>query len=73
MKNKASEWWLLDHDDRVKCKQLLFKKEIFIRTSKKVYTPEISPIFRLIRTKKESFRDSNSHMVELRGLEPLSE
>jgi DNA invertase Pin-like site-specific DNA recombinase len=65
MQNKAREWWQLDHSDRVKCKQLLFKQEIFIRRSKKVYTPEISPIFRLVKTKKGSFRDPNLDMVEV--------
>jgi len=61
--DQKSQWWDLQHNERVKCKQLVFKQEIFIDYDGKVYTPEFSPILSLIGTKKEAFRASDSHMV----------
>jgi DNA invertase Pin-like site-specific DNA recombinase len=73
IKNLKDNWWELEHDERVECKLLISKQEIFINFSEKVYTPELSPILRLIGTEKEAFRASDSHMVEVRGVAPLSE
>ncbi len=63
--NLKDEWWSLDHEDRVRCKQLLFFDEIYVNYDKKVYTPQISPIFRFKANKKDPALDAESFMVDL--------
>lgn len=65
IKNLKENWWDLEHDGRLECKHLAFKQEIYINRSRKVYTPEISPILRFIDNKKEPETTSDSHLVEL--------
>ncbi|MBC7868588.1 hypothetical protein H7X69_00200, partial [Candidatus Saccharibacteria bacterium] len=50
--NLKSEWWTLDHDDRLRCEQLLFPRLLRLSGNKKVSTPEISIIYRYQATKK---------------------
>jgi len=57
-------WWDLDYSDRLKCKQLVFKSEIYIDLSGKVYTHEISPILKLFDKEKETQNVSKSSLVE---------
>ncbi len=65
-------WWDLSFADMKKCKQLLFPSGFSINYLGKVYTPEISPLFRLEGYEKEPFRGSNLGMVEVAGVEPAS-
>jgi len=67
-----SEWWELKNDYRVKCKELLFPQGFSINHNKKVYTAQISPLYRFVTTKKEPDLVSDSHLVEPRGIAPLS-
>jgi len=73
IKNKSKRWWELEFDDRSKCKQLIFSDEIYYNSTKKVCTSEISPILRFVSIKKEPEKCSDSLLVELRGVAPLSE
>jgi DNA invertase Pin-like site-specific DNA recombinase len=65
-------WWQLDYQDMKKCKQILFPAGFSVNYETKVYTPQISPLFRLDGYEKEPFRGSNLGMVEVRGVAPLS-
>jgi hypothetical protein len=66
------DWWLLDHENRVRCQQLLLPGGISFNAQKKVGTPEISPLYRLQAKKKALNEDRNSLMVELAGTAPAS-
>lgn len=50
--NLKEEWWHLDHEDRLRCEQLLFPQYLRINKNKKVSTPEISYIYRYKPSKK---------------------
>jgi len=67
-----NQWWQLDFEDMVRCKELLFPADFFIDYNLKVCTPEISPILRLACIKKDPKLHSESLLVELRGIAPLS-
>lgn len=64
----AERWWELEHDDQVRCKQMIFPRGFSINNAGKVCTPEISPIFRLAGTEKARVGALNSNMeVHSRG------
>ncbi len=44
--NLKKNWWTLDHDDRVRCEQLLFPELLRINSKRKVSTPVISSVYR---------------------------
>lgn len=44
--NLKAEWWNLDHEDRLRCEQLLFPQLLRVTSARKVSTPEISAIYR---------------------------
>jgi len=69
LKNK---WWELDFTEMQKCKQILYPSGFSINYLGRVYTPEISPLFRLEGYEKEPFRGSNLGMVEVAGVTPAS-
>lgn len=58
-------WWKLSVEQREKCKQLLFPADFFVKYNEKVYTKQISPIYRLVLNKKEPESTSDSLLVEL--------
>lgn len=68
----ASDWWNLDHEERVRCQQLIIPGGIYFGSSKKVDTPQISPIYRLRANKKSHKVTQNAYMVELPGTAPGS-
>ncbi|MFA5157860.1 MAG: recombinase family protein [Patescibacteria group bacterium] len=72
IKELKTNWWGLEHADKIECKLLISKQDIFINSVKKVYTPEISPILKLIRDIEMVKNDQKNDMVELRGVAPLS-
>ena len=45
-------WWELDHEDRLRCEELLFPQLLRITDKRKVSTPEISAIYRYGLNKK---------------------
>ncbi len=69
----ADDWWELDHDERVRCQQLLFPGGITFNSAKKVGTPKISPIYSLKPNKKDLRNDRKSLLVELEGITPSSD
>lgn len=44
--NLKANWWELDHEDRLRCEQLIFPQYLRINEKRKVSTPEISAIYR---------------------------
>lgn len=58
----------ISKDNRLRCKQLLFPEGIMIDKKNKVYTPEISPLYRLATKKKDAEASISSHLVRVRGL-----
>lgn len=57
-----------DKFTREECKQLLFPQGFYLNVNNKVYTPEISPIYRLRRNKKDPPDDEKSFMVRVKRL-----
>ena len=50
------------------CKQILFPAGFCVSSDKKVYTPEISPIYRLARNKKDLPSAEKSLLVRVKRL-----
>jgi DNA invertase Pin-like site-specific DNA recombinase len=59
------DWWALDHEDRVRCQQLILPGGISFNHAKKVGTPLISPIYSLQPNKKDLRYSRKSLMEEL--------
>lgn len=55
-------------ENRKRCKQVLFPAGFYIDSYKKVYTPEISRLYRLATKKKDTLVSDNSLMVRVRRL-----
>ena len=55
-------------ENRLRCKQVIFPSGFWIDRNKKVYTPEISYLYRLATVKKYSKTSSNPLLVRVRGL-----
>lgn len=68
VQDMATNFLTIDPEDRERCKQILFPAGFLFDDNKKVYTPEISPIYRLRTTKKSTEVLKDSHMVRVRGL-----
>lgn len=66
-----SDWWKLGQESRFLCQKLLFPSGIYFDSSKKVSTPEISPIYRLKPLKNGLLKNQISHLVDLTGSAPL--
>ena len=70
--NWKKNWWLLDKPIMSRCKQILFPCGISVTQDKKVYTQEISLVYRYGSTKKAS-EDADFVVVEGPvGLEPTT-
>jgi len=65
VENLKENWWDLEFAEMKKCKQILFPAGFSINAEQKVYTPQISPLFRFEGYEKEPFRGSNLAMVEV--------
>ena len=59
------DWWKLDHEERLRCQQLILPGGISFNHDKKVGTPIISPIYSFQANKKDLRFDRKSLMVEL--------
>jgi len=66
------DYWKLDHEERVRCQQLILPGGISFNQAKKVGTPLISSIYSLEPNKKDLRFDRKSLMVELAGTAPAS-
>lgn len=58
----------LSRENRRRCKQLLFPGGFYIDSDKKVYTPEISILYRLASNKKDLSETEKSSMVRVKRL-----
>ena len=68
--NWAQRWWQLDYDDRLRCKQILFPGGFSVDSKKKIYTPDMSAVYRFTGTAKGTDVADNSNMEGHLGLEP---
>lgn len=59
------DWWQLEEESRLQCKQLLFPAGITFDSTEKVSTTQISPLYRLAATKKNLNFTRDSLLVEL--------
>lgn len=66
------DWWKLNHEDRLRCQQLILPGGISFSSQKKVGTPEISPLYRLRPNKKDLSFSEKSLLEELAGTAPAS-
>ena len=64
----GSHFLEISQEDRLRCKQILFPAGFRLDENGKVYTPEISPIYRLATTKKDLPETEKSFMVRVGGL-----
>ena len=55
-------------ENRLRCKQVIFPSGFWIDKNKKVYTPEISYLYRLATTKNDSDAYRKTQLVRVRGL-----
>ena len=58
----------LSEENRKRCKQIIFPGGFRMDADKNVYTPEISPLIRLVTNKKDLPRTEKSSMVRVRRL-----
>jgi hypothetical protein len=63
--NMGSRFLEISPEDRLRCKQIVFPAGFYMDANKKVYTPEISPIYRLVTTKKDLPETEKSFVVRL--------
>lgn len=66
--NMGDRFFEISRDNRLRCKQLLFPAGFWLDDKKKVYTPEISVLYRLAGNKKDLPELEKSSMVRVRRL-----
>lgn len=64
----STHFFELPRDKQLVCKQLVFPAGFWVDENKKVYTPEISELYRLATRKKDTEVSENSLMVRVRRL-----
>lgn len=62
----------LSQENRLRCKQVIFPAGFWVDAQENVYTPEISPLYRLATKKKDAEASDNSHLVRVRRLKLLA-
>ena len=65
-------FFTLTPEDAKKCKQILFPAGFYMDDNKNVYTPEISPLIRLVTNKKDAEASDFTRMVRVRRLKLLA-
>lgn len=63
---------LVSKENRLRCKQIVFPAGFCVDANNKVYTPEISDLYRLARKKKDTEVPDFAHMVRVRRLKLLA-
>lgn len=66
--NISSNYFSVSKESRKKCKQLVFPAGFYLNSEKKVYTPEISILYRLASNKKDLSITDKSLLVRAGGL-----
>lgn len=64
----ATHFFELSREKQLLCKQLVFPAGFWVDENKKVYTPEISELYRLASNKKDAEASQKSLMVRVRRL-----
>jgi DNA invertase Pin-like site-specific DNA recombinase len=64
----GSQFLSISKENRLRCKQVIFPGGFYLDNNDKVFTPEISPLIRLAKKKKDTEVSINSHLVRVRGL-----
>jgi DNA invertase Pin-like site-specific DNA recombinase len=68
IENMGSRFLEISPENRLRCKQIVFPGGIYLNKNNKVYTPEISLLYRLATKKKDAEASSNSLLVRVTGL-----
>ncbi|HSX07523.1 MAG TPA: recombinase family protein [Candidatus Saccharimonadales bacterium] len=68
IENMGSQFFSISRENRLRCKELVFPSGFYLDTNNKVYTPEISPLYRLASKKKDLPEPEKSLLVRVRGL-----
>ncbi len=68
VENMGSNFLEVDKEDRLRCKQLIFPSGFYLDSKNKVYTPEISLLYRLATNKKDTEVSNLNQMVRVTGL-----
>lgn len=68
VENMGSKFLDISFDNRLRCKQIVFPAGFYMDAKKKVYTPEISPLYRLAVTKKDAEASDLVQMVRVKRL-----
>ncbi|HSW92053.1 MAG TPA: recombinase family protein [Candidatus Saccharimonadales bacterium] len=63
IKNMGTKFLEISPENRMRCKLILFPAGFYVDANKIVYTPEISPLYRLVANKKDTEVSSKSHLV----------
>jgi DNA invertase Pin-like site-specific DNA recombinase len=66
--NLGTNFFDISNENRLTCKQIIFPGGFWVDENKKVYTPEISPIYRLVTNKKDLPETEKSFMVRVKRL-----
>lgn len=70
--NTNKRYFEASKDNQVRCKQLVFPGGFYLNSENKVYTPEVSVLYRLAANKKDLSEPEKSLLVRVRGLKPLA-
>jgi hypothetical protein len=65
--NMGTNFLEISHENRIRCKQVVFPGGFYLDADKKVYTTEISPLITLAAKKKDAEASENSHLVRVTG------
>ena len=68
LNDKGHHFFDLTEEDMKRCKQLIFPAEIYVDKNKNVYTNEITSIFRVGQTKRDTEVSLKSNVVRVQGL-----
>lgn len=66
--NMGSRFLAISTENRLRCKQVVFPAGFYLDANNKVYTPDISPIYRLATKKKDTEVSQKSLLVRVQRL-----
>lgn len=66
--NMSDNFFELTRDKQLVCKQLVFPGGFWVNKNEKIYTPEISELYRLTTKKMDTEVSDNSRLVRVQGL-----
>lgn len=66
--NTGEKFFDISRENRLRCKQLVFPGGFYLDANNKVYTPEVSILYRLAAKKKDAEASEDSLLVRVKGL-----